>query len=66
MFGKLLNLATLPLRVAAAPIKATSDLLSSNPANTDGVVKDTTRYILTGKQDSTDNPTDGFCDFDDE
>jgi hypothetical protein len=61
MLGSLLNIFTIPLRVVAAPLKLANRAVEDN-ASFEGSIVDTTRYVLTAKENHND--MDGFLDFD--
>jgi hypothetical protein len=65
MFGSLMNIISIPARVAFAPIKAANRVLDTNGSIEKAIVEsveDTTRYVLTGKEKYND--MDGLLDFD--
>lgn len=61
MLGTFLNIVTIPLRVVASPLKF-AERIADDRASFSGSVTDTTRYILTAKENHKD--MDGFLDFD--
>lgn len=63
MLGTFLNVVTVPLRVIVSPLKF-AERITDDRASFTGSVTDTTRYILTAKENHKD--MDGFLDFDTE
>ncbi len=63
MFGTLLNIVTIPLRAAVAPIKLAERAIDHR-TDAPKDITDTLRYVVTAKEKKND--MDGFLDFDDE